>query len=57
MPKFKRVVATTFCVGKGISKKYKGKYSTGPFCSHLRQDGQIDLPFSPDCQIVIAVSQ
>jgi hypothetical protein len=27
----KRIVATTFCIYKGISKKYKGKYSTGPY--------------------------
>ena len=27
----KRIVATTFYVYKGISKKYKGKYATGPF--------------------------
>jgi hypothetical protein len=26
----KRIVAITFCVYKGISKKYKGKYATGP---------------------------
>ena len=27
------------------------------FCSHLRQDGQIDLPTSPDCHIFIGVSK
>jgi hypothetical protein len=27
------------------------------FCSHLRQDGQIDLLSSPDCHLFIAVSE
>ena len=27
------------------------------FCSQLRQDGQIDLPSSPDCHIFIAISE
>jgi hypothetical protein len=31
----KRIVATTFCVYKGISKKYKGKYATGLFLLSL----------------------
>jgi hypothetical protein len=31
----KRIVATSFCVYKGISKKYKGKYATGPFLLSL----------------------
>jgi hypothetical protein len=53
----KQIVATTFCVYKGISKKYKGKYATDHFCSHLRQDCQIDLPSSQDCHICIAVSE
>jgi hypothetical protein len=27
------------------------------FCSYLRQDGQVNLPSSPDCHNLIAVSE
>jgi hypothetical protein len=42
---------------KEFLKNTKENIPTNHFCSHLRKDGQIDLPSSPDCHICIAVSK
>ena len=46
-----------FAFTKEFLKNTKENMPPDHFCSHLRQDGQIDLPSSPDCQICIAVSK
>jgi hypothetical protein len=42
---------------KEIFKNTKENMPPDRFCYHLRQDGQIDLPSSPDCHIYSAVSE
>jgi hypothetical protein len=44
------MVAMRFCIHKGISEKYKGKYAIRPFLLSL-QGGQIILIPSPECCI------
>ena len=44
-----------FAFTKEFLKNTKENMPPDHFCSHLRQDGQIDLPSSPDCHIFSAV--
>ena len=44
-----------FAFTKEFPKNTNEKLPSDHFCSPLRQDDQIDLPSSPDCQIFIAV--
>jgi hypothetical protein len=46
-----------FAFTKEFLKNTKENMALDHFCSHLRQDGQIDLPSSPDCHIFSAVSK
>jgi hypothetical protein len=46
-----------FAFTKEFLKNTKENMPPDHFCSHLRQDGQIELPSSPDCHICIAVSE
>jgi hypothetical protein len=46
-----------FAFTKEFLKNTKKNMPPDNFCSHLRQDGQIYLPSSPDCHMFIAVSK
>ena len=46
-----------FAFTKEFLKNTNENLPSDQFCSHLRQDGQIDLPSSPDCHIFSAVSE
>ena len=46
-----------FTFTKEFPKNAKENLPSAYFCSHLRQCGRIDLPFSPDCHIFIGVSE
>ena len=46
-----------FAFTKEFLKNTKENMPPEYLCSHLRQDGQIDLPSSPDCHIFIAISE
>jgi hypothetical protein len=49
--------ASIFEISKDIPKNTKENIPSDHFCSHLRQEGQIDLIPSPDCCICIAFSE
>jgi hypothetical protein len=46
-----------FAFTKEFLKNAKENMPPDHFCSHLRKDGQNDLPSLPDCHIFIAVSE
>ena len=46
-----------FCLQRNSQKNTKENLPPDHFCSHLRQDGQIDILSSPDCHIFIGVSE
>jgi hypothetical protein len=46
-----------FALTKEFLKNTEENMPPDHFCSHLRQDGQIDLQSLQDCQICIAVSE
>jgi hypothetical protein len=46
-----------FAFTKEFLKNTKENLPPDHFCANLRQDGQIDLPSSPDCLIFIVVSK
>jgi hypothetical protein len=46
-----------FAFTKEFLKNTEENMPPDHFCAHLRQDGQIDLPSSPDCHIFIAISK
>ena len=50
-------VPAIFHLTKEFPKNTEENMPYDHFCSHLMQDSQIDLPFSPDCHIFIGVSE
>ena len=49
-------ISRDFAFTKEFLKNTKDMHANH-FCSHLRQEGQIDLISSPDCYIFIGVSE
>ena len=42
---------------RNVPKNTKENFPSDIFCSHLNQNGQIDLPFSPDCHIFVGITE